>query len=294
MKHKKDLINTVALISIISLMALTGCEKKSTLNAEPVTDNSVKTQAEPTASLTEKSPTTKQREVKKPSKDEIQKAIEAYKKVLNEPLSEELKDFVLIDLDFDGIPELFGGNYAKEFNPIDFAMTVKGGSPVKLSLNGDNGISGNENNGRIDIGLVALSEIKLYKNEQTNSYVYVGKDVASRSYDVGSGAEYEISLSEGSITSKQIFFNTFDNEDNKNQSSYKYIKNQVSKSEYDTKHDEYYSNLKEDVIKIYKGNINLNSEKSINEFLVKGFLSVTGESSTLATKATATKFKGKY
>lgn len=195
-----------------------------------------------------------------------------YNKYLNNILYQPIEELILIDLDLDGMPELFGGSYSKNYSPINFAITSKEGTLKELSFTGDKGVSGvNHDNGHTDIGIWVFSEVKLYRNKNTNKLSYIGRDIASRSYEVGSGAEYEISLNSNNINAKEIFYNEFNDEYSNNYTLYRYMKKDVSKSEYDAKHNEYYNDLQEVTTTIYKENINLKSKKSIEIFLDNGF-----------------------
>jgi hypothetical protein len=263
MKYKKL---SCCVLAILLINGIVGCEKKKAEKAE-FKDTSI-------VQMEDKNPTIsiEQDKIKPVTKDDSTEVKNIYKEYLRQISESVFEEFILIDLDFNGVPELLGGNYSKTYSPVDFASTIKDGVVTKLNFKGDDGITGLEHdNSHVDIGLGAFSEIKLFKLKGTSKSFYIGKDISNTNYDIGKQAEYEINLDTSTIYAKEIFYDEFNNEYNKNLALYRYMKLEISKSQFDARHKEYYNNIEEVNVKLYKERIDLTSEESINEFIEKGF-----------------------
>lgn len=239
----------------------------------------------------------KDNNVKKASEEEIDKAKNIYREYLKSYSDQDnpIKDLVLVDLNSDGMPELFCGYTSRAYCPVNVVLSVKDGQLVKLNIQrNENGISGNNyDNGKSDIGLRAFSNIKLYKSRKTNEYSFIGKDSSSINSDEWREGEYVISLDGNTINSKQIFYRISMQDDKSNQPrkyvlAYKYCGNEISKSEYDTKYKEYFNDLEEVSMKIYTGYTNGNSEEKFDDFLDEGF-KVFGDNKKIADEESSQK-----
>jgi hypothetical protein len=266
MKYKKLLF---CILAIILLSGIVGYGKNKVVNTESKDTSIVqKKDMNPTISI-------EQDKIISVTKDDSTEVKNIYKKYLTQITEGVFEEFILIDLDFDGVPELLGGSYSKTYSPVDFAATIKDGVVTKLNFEGDDGITGLErDNGQANVGLGAFSEIKLFKQKDKSKSFYIGKDISITNYDMGKQAEYEISLDTSTIYVKEIFYDEFDNEYNKDLSLNRYMKLEISKSEFDARNKEYYNNIEEVNVKLYKERIDLTSEESNNEFFEKGFIAL--------------------
>ncbi|MBS4174281.1 hypothetical protein [Bacillus sp. FJAT-49736] len=108
--------------------------------------------------------------------------------------------YFLVDLDRDGIPELFGGSEAQIFSPINMAITFKNNKVSNIKFTGDNGVSGLERDtkGNMNIGLPTIEGLKLYSDKKTKKYTFIGSDYTGR-YNAWTEAIYEIIFSKGNL-----------------------------------------------------------------------------------------------
>lgn len=208
--------------------------------------------------------------VKKATDDEIIRSKDLYKDFLNKYNDEEvITELILVDLNDDRIPELIAGSFSKTYSPIKIALTIEDGNLVALKFDGHYGVSGvsrnSENYGIVNIGMPVFESLKVYKDKKTDEVVFIGKDISANSADEGVAGDYTISLNNGVLNTKEIFFKDHSEDIKK----YRYMNNDVSQNEFKNKTEEYYSNLEELELNIYSKYIDLQQP---SECLEEGFL----------------------
>lgn len=137
-----------------------------------------------------------------------------YKDALIDIVNNEEVDLVdrlsLVDIDLDGIPELFGGSYSKTYCPTEIALSIKDDKLIKLKdvTNGLCGIPKDRafSNSIYRVGFEGWSHAKLYRNKNTNTYKWIATDHISSIDHYNSFATYELSLKGAQLTSNRISY----------------------------------------------------------------------------------------
>ncbi|GMK40470.1 hypothetical protein PCCS19_35260 [Paenibacillus sp. CCS19] len=173
---------------------------------------------------------------------------DAYKKYIANYLKSEdlmIGDCVitLVDIDRDGVPELFGGLSYRTENVIDIAYTYKNGKVQKLTQKGPG--AGDSGSIGFNLGMTAFvkGHILVYKEKKTGKYVVIGKDSGGGAVSV-SGGDYSLTLNGTVLTTKEI--NGFYEEQTEGgnwEGIYYSSGKKVSKKQYDASRSNYYAQL---------------------------------------------------
>jgi len=208
----------------------------------------------------------------------------AYKEYIKQVISAEsgfpfeIETVVLIDLDRDGIPELFGGQADRLVSWIVIGETYRNGKNISIYQNGVN------RSDRFSIGMYAFSVdnsssgIKLFKDSVTGEYKYIGTDGYSSAIGWGL-TEYEITLNGSTLLAKEIVSSRGPNPGHEDDpdvvEEYGIGGKKVSKANYEKYRASYYYRLTEvehgavtiPLAKLYEFNRDIVDEDSITAFL---------------------------
>ncbi|KGP79551.1 hypothetical protein, partial [Paenibacillus sp. MAEPY1] len=170
----------------------------------------------------------------------------SYKKILNNYLKSE--DFgqdnviTLVDIDQDGIPELFAGQAYRTVNHVDLAYTFKNGKAVPLKQSGP-GLSEDESGIGFNLGMEGFNkgQVKIFVNKKTNKQTVIVRDGASSAIGAVVG-EYAINLQGSKIVSQEISVANYSEEVD---DEFTFKGKKVSKSTFDKNRIKYFSQLKQ-------------------------------------------------
>lgn len=166
----------------------------------------------------------------------------SYKKILNNYLKSE--DFgqnnviTLVDIDQDGVPELFAGQAYRTVNHLDLAYTFKNGKAVPLKQSGP-GLSEDESG----LGMEGFNkgQVKIFVNKKTNKHTVIVRDGGGGAVTTSVG-EYAINLQGSKIVSQEISVATYSQEID---DEFTFKGEKVSKSTFDKNRIKYFSQLKQ-------------------------------------------------
>lgn len=264
MIRRKWVIEAVSIFLFMSVLT-SGCKSKEIVQTNN-TDSVEVTKGDEST----KDEIIQKNAVKKATDDEIIRAKDLYKDFLNKYNDEEvIAELILVDLNDDRIPELISGSFSKTYSPIKISLTIEDGNLAELKVAGDYGVSGSSRSSKnyeiVNIGMPVFESLKAYKDKNTNEMIFIGKDISANNVDEGVAGDYTISLNNGVLNTKEIFFKDHSEDIKK----YRYMNNDVSQNELKNKTEEYYSNLEELELNIYSKYINLQRP---SECLEEGFL----------------------
>lgn len=175
----------------------------------------------------------------------------AYREYLKEYLDQNrLDQMILVDLNRDGIPELFGGNSSMISSPVEVAITFQDDKVVDLNHDG-NGISGWESTIDFMIGLPTFVGLELYQDISRNEYIFFGADSVNGG-DSQDGCTYEISLVEHTVFTKEIYCASvpkWEYEEGITE-TFTFLGLEVTEVEFERKRSDYYSTLQEVDLKL--------------------------------------------
>ncbi|MGF7049487.1 biopolymer transport protein ExbD [Paenibacillus sp. DS2015] len=184
------------------------------------------------------------------------------------------RDYILIDLNFDGVPELLGGINEISYSMVDsdLALILYKDGLVNMKFNGDQALNGDMLG---NMGLNAFSEIKRYKDTRTDKYIYIAKE--QNSWDgQEEEAEYEVLLNSSVIEVKEIFHSRADHEGDQGKTYFSHLKKEVEESDYVAARERYYKDLKPVSFKMYQSKgthfDDLNLERSVGAFFDEAFV----------------------
>lgn len=156
------------------------------------------------------------------------------------------ENLTLLDINRDGIPELFGGANSLTYCPVNVALTINNGKIAHLTNTTDGlcGLGESEVKGQkgFNVGYEAFQSAELYKDTKTGQYKWIGKDGSSintRHYSLGI---YELTLKGTKVVSDMIFYE-FHDEDESFTEEYKYQNKKVTKASYTQAKASYFKNL---------------------------------------------------
>ncbi|BBI36787.1 hypothetical protein [Cohnella abietis] len=148
---------------------------------------------------------------------------------------------VLVDIDRDGVPELFGGESYRTVNRVDIAYTFKKGKAAKVTQKG--GVIGESPIG-FDIGIGAFlkENLKVYKDKKTGAFKVIGTD-SGGGIASWSSSDILIQLNGTIITIKEIS-NSYTSKDGQNENTeYRFNGKAVKESQYTSNRKQYFSQL---------------------------------------------------
>lgn len=151
----------------------------------------------------------------------------------------------IVDLDRDGVPELFAGVPYRTVNHVDLAFTFKNGKLQALKYKGPG--LGAESPIGFKIGMEALraENLKVYKEKSSGKVVIIGEDGAGGAPSWTSEL-YSIRLKGTQLTAEKISAYHAEYGDHTDiQENFFFGGKKISQSVYDKKHKEYYSKLTE-------------------------------------------------
>lgn len=154
--------------------------------------------------------------------------------------------FTLVDLNFDGTPELIQGYSLRFIQPINIALTAQNGKVIPFNYQGKlKDIS----EGIFNVGMGGFLPrdenrgLHLYKNKKDGTLRYIAFVDGSGSYNSNLQV-FEISFQGTKFNDKEIFLADIpDQEKTDDLPSYYVNKKEVNKSAYDKAYKQYFSNL---------------------------------------------------
>ncbi|WP_054954868.1 hypothetical protein [Paenibacillus dakarensis] len=170
---------------------------------------------------------------------------DAYKLIISKYVNSE--DYgsdnliTLVDLDQDGIPELFGGLAYRTVNNMEFAYTFKNGKVHSLKQTGpgqgdyDSGLGFNLGMQGFDKG-----KIRVFKHKQTGKPIVIVRDGTSSAVSSVVG-DYAISLKGSKLVSQEISVSKQFEEG----TEFSFKGKKMSKSNYDKNRVKYFSQFKQ-------------------------------------------------
>lgn len=175
----------------------------------------------------------------------------AYKPIVSKHLKSELfaggdNYITLVDIDQDGIPELFGGEAYRTVNYVEFAYTFKNGKAKLLKQTGPGGgFDESESRLGFKLGMQGFTKgnIKVFTNKKTGKYTVIVTD-GTNSVAGGTIEEYTLSLKGTNLTSQEIS-TAYYNFDGFLEDEFTFKGKKVSKSNYDKQRINYFSQLKQ-------------------------------------------------
>lgn len=170
----------------------------------------------------------------------------SYKKIISNYLKSEnfSMDSViaLVDIDQDGVPELFGGVAYRTVNYMDLAYTFKNGKAVPLKQSGP-GLGDHESGLGFNLGMEGFNkgQVRIFVNKKTNKHTVIVRDGTSSA--IGSiVGEYAINLQGNKLVSQEISVANYSEEMD---DEFTFKGKKVSKSNFDKNRIKYFSQLKQ-------------------------------------------------
>lgn len=170
----------------------------------------------------------------------------SYKKIISNYLNSENfgmdNVITLVDIDQDGVPELFGGVAYRTVNYIDLAYTFKNGKAVPLKQSGP-GLGENESGRGFNLGMEGFNkgQVRIFVNKKSNKHTVIVRDGTSSA--IGSiVGEYAITLQGNKLVSQEISVANYSEEMD---DVFTFKGKKVSKSNFDKSRSKYFSQLKQ-------------------------------------------------
>ncbi|MEK4295294.1 hypothetical protein BSK65_24785 [Paenibacillus odorifer] len=181
--------------------------------------------------------------------------------------------FTLVDLNFDGTPELIQGYSLRFIQPINIALTVQNGKVIPFNYQGKlKDIS----EGIFNVGMGGFLPrdenrgLHLYKNKKDGTLRYIAFVDGSGSYNSNLQV-FEISFQGTKFNDKEIFLVDIpDQEKTDDLPSYYVNQKEVNKSAYDKAYKQYFSNLTLVPSKVITANYTDLFNNEVNKFVPNG------------------------